>query len=78
MQLGNAFPRKLLYVRKPALGKGFFETKTEIDYLLINLQIGNKRAKGESTSVIKIHENMSSIDSVLPNNARRKAANIIH
>ena len=76
MRLGDNFPRKLLYVKKSALGVGLIEPATVIDYLAIKLYVGNKRAKGELTSVINIHEEISQEDSGLPRRARRKQGTI--
>ena len=53
-----------------ALGIGLIEPKTAIDYLAIKLHVGNKRSKGELTSVINTHEEIISVDSGLPNKVR--------
>ena len=76
MRLGDNFPRKLLHVKKSALGVGLIEPATVIDYLAIKLYVGNKRAKGELTSVINIHEEISQEDSGLPRRARRQQGTI--
>ena len=47
MGLGNNFPRKLLYVKKSALGIGLIEPKMVIDSLALNFHAGNKISKGE-------------------------------
>ena len=47
MKLGNKFPRKLLHVRKSALGIGLVEPNTVMDSLALKLRVGNKRSKGE-------------------------------
>ena len=47
LSLGVNFPRKLLYVRKDALGVGLMEPQTVIDLLAIKLYVGNKRREQE-------------------------------
>ena len=49
----------MLHVRKKALEVGLIELETAIDYLSIKLHAGNKREKGELTSVISIHGDIS-------------------
>ena len=71
MGLGDNFPMKLLHVKKSSLGVGLIEPKTAIDYLAIKLHVGNKRSKGELTSVININEEISAEDSGLPKKVRR-------
>ena len=63
-------------MKKSALGAGLIEQKVEIYYLEIKLHEGNKRSTCEITSKINAHEEMGSIDSGFPKNARRKAADI--
>ena len=45
MKLGDNMPRKLLHVKKSALGFGLIEPKTEIDYLGIKPHAGSKISK---------------------------------
>ena len=70
MGLGNNFPRKLLHVKKSALGVGLIEPKTVIDSLALNFHAGNKRSKGELKKVIGTNEEISSEDSGLPTKVR--------
>ena len=44
--LGDKFPRKLLCVRKLALGKGIIDPNKDIDMLALKLHVGNKKMKG--------------------------------
>ena len=55
MRLGDAFPRTFSRVIKSALVVDLIEPKTAINYLATNMCVGNKREKGELTSVINIH-----------------------
>ena len=45
MKLGDKFTRKLLHVRKSALGIGLVEPNTVMDSLDLKLNAGNKRCK---------------------------------
>ena len=72
MALGDNFPRKFLHAKKSALGVGSIAQETVIDYLSIKLHIGNKRSKSELTSVLNVHEEISSEHSGLPRRVKRK------
>ena len=76
MRLGDAFPNKSLHARKTELGKGQIQPKTEIDYLVITLRVGSKRARGELAIVINSHNEASVVESRFPKCARRKAEKI--
>ena len=65
-------------MRKSALGIGLVEPNTVMDSLALKLCLGNKRSKGELTSMIKHHEELSLNDSGLPENVRRNVCNLIH
>ena len=76
MRLGDNFPMKFLHVIKLALEVGLIEQKIAIYYLAIKTHAGNKRLIDELKSVINTHEEIGSIDSGLPKNARKKSAKI--
>ena len=76
MKLGDDFSKKLLHVTKSALGIMLVEPNTVMDSLALKLHLGNKRFKGELTSVIKHHEKLSLDDSRLPENVRKPACDL--
>ena len=78
MGLRDNFPRKLLHVKKSALGVGLIEPETEIYCLAIKSHMGNKRSKGELTNIISTHEEISEDDSDLLRIVRRKKGKIKH
>ena len=53
-----------------------FEPKTSMNYLAINLCIGNKILDDKLKIITKINEEKSAEDSVLPMNARRNEVKI--
>ena len=59
-------------LKKEAIGVWLIEPKTAIDYLAINLHIGNRISKGEWTSVINMHKEISEDHIGLPRRVRRK------
>ena len=65
-------------MKNSALGTGLTEPKTAITYLSIKLYSGNKRSKGESTSVIKTHEEIILVDSRLSKKVRRNETKTTH
>ena len=67
-----------MHVKKSALGVGLIEPATVIDYLTIKSHIVNKRSKGELTSVINRHEEISEEDSGLPRKVRRNQGRFKH
>ena len=76
MWLGDNFPRKLLCVKKSALGVGLIEPKMVIDSLALELCSGNNRSKGELKRVSNMHEEISAEDSGLPKKVRRNECEI--
>ena len=65
LSLGINFPRRLLYVRKDALGVGLMEPQIVIDLLAIKLHVGNKRREQELGGITDVHEDMGFWDSGL-------------
>ena len=76
LSLGVNFPRKLLYVRKDALGVGLMEPQTVIDLLAIKLYVGNKRREQELGGIINVHEDMGFWDSGLKRECQMQSAGV--
>jgi len=57
MKLGFSrnFPRKVLYMRKSALGIGLMTPKTIIDIMKLKLYVGNVRKIGNAQKALEIH-----------------------
>ena len=56
------FPRKVLYMRKSALGIGLMAPKTIIDTMKLKLYIGNVRRIGNATQALDIHHDFQQIE----------------
>ena len=78
MGLGDNFPRKVLHVKKSALGLGLTEPQTTVDHLVIKSCTGNKRSKVKWTNMMSMHKEISEDDSRLPRIVRRKKDKLKH
>ena len=62
MGFSRKFPRKVLYMRKIALGIGIMSLNTIIDTLKLKLFVGKKWKTGNTCDLIKIQKDYQKIE----------------